>query len=146
MYGVTCRLIPLFLSALLVIFLCVPVSGDIAYIIKKPSGDKDVSIIFSYDPEAETEILKTIKEDGHIILWQIQCANKYVFYRPFEFTQGRIGGRPVLCLVKKFYCQSDGEEDRYAFHGYLFLDDDFDLESPINITLADKVIRATFIQ
>ena len=146
MSGVTCRFVPLLLTILIVAFLCVPVSGDVAYIIKKPSGDRDVSIVFTYDPEAETDILKSINEDGHILLWQIQCADKYVFYRPFEFNQGRIGIRPVLCLVKKFYCQSDGEEDGFVFQGYLFLNDDFDLESPINITLADKTIRATFIQ
>ena len=146
MSGVTCRFVPLLLTILIVSFLCVPVSGDVAYIIKQPSGDRDVSIVFTYDPEAETDILKSIDEDGHILLWQIQCADKYVFYRPFEFNQGRIGIRPVLCLVKKFYCQSDGEEDGFVFQGYLFLDDDFDLKSPIYITLADKTIRATFLQ
>jgi hypothetical protein len=129
-----------------VIFLCVPVSGDVAYIIKKPSGDRNVSIIFTYDPEAESEILEAIGEEGHVLMWQIQCGDKYVFYRPFEFAQGRITIRPVLCLMKKYFCQTYGEEDGFVFQGYLYLDTKFDLKSPINITLADKVIRATFLQ
>lgn len=76
------------LSLFLLTFLCAPLIADVAYIIKRPSGDRNVSIIFSYDPEAEAEILAKINEDGHILQWQIQCADKYVFYRPFEFTQG----------------------------------------------------------
>ncbi len=146
MSWVTCRSLSLILSVFLVFVLIAPVSGDVAYIIKKPSGDRDVSIIFTYDRDAEIEILKSLKEEGHILMWQIQCTDKYVFYRPFEFTQGRIGVRPVLCLVKKYFCQTDGAKDGFVFQGYLFLGDDFDLKSPINITLADKIIRATFIQ
>lgn len=121
-----------------------PAGADVAYIIKRPSGDRDVSIIFSYDPEAEKEILQKIKEKGHVLLWQIQCADKYVFYRPFEFTQGRLSVRPVLCLVKKFYCQTDGEKEGYVYQGYLFLEPFMDLSSPLNITLADRTIQATF--
>ena len=92
-------LLPVVLSVLLLTVICIPLAADVAYIIKKPSGDRDVSIIFSYDPEAEAVILDKVNEDGHILQWQIQCANKYVFYRPFEFTQGRFSVRPVLCLV-----------------------------------------------
>ncbi len=134
------------LSLFLLTFLGVPLTADVAYIIKRPSGDRDVSIIFSYDPQAEAEILAKINEDGHILQWQIQCANKYVFYRPFEFTQGRISIRPVLCLVKKFYCQADGDKEGFVYQGYLFLEPVFDLSSPVNITLADKTIQATFFQ
>lgn len=139
-------LLPVVLSVLLLTVICIPLAADVAYIIKKPSGDRDVSIIFSYDPEAEAVILDKINEDGHILQWQIQCANKYVFYRPFEFTQGRFSVRPVLCLVKKFYCQTDGEKEGYVYQGYLFLEPMFDLSSPVNITLADKTIQATFIR
>jgi hypothetical protein len=146
MSGVTCRFLPFVLSTLLIAFLVVPVTGDVAYIIKRPSGDRGVSIIFHYDSEAEDEILAALKVEGHILLWQILCVDKYVFYRPFEFNQGRIGVRPVLCLVKKFSCQTGGDENRFVYQGYLFLDKNFDLESPINVTLADKTIRAMFIQ
>jgi hypothetical protein len=136
--------------AALVVFLltlvCAPLIADVAYIIKRPSGDRDVSIIFSYDPDAEGDILAKIKEEGHILQWQIQCADKYVFYRPFEFTQGRISIRPVLCLVKKFHCQTDGDKEGFVYQGYLFLEPVFDLSSPVNITLADKTIQATFFQ
>jgi hypothetical protein len=135
-------IISLFLLALL----SPPIMGDVAYIIKRPSGDRDVSIIFSYDPEAEAELLAKINEDGHILQWQIQCAQKYVFYRPFEFTQGRFSIRPVLCLVKKFYCQTDGDKEGFVYQGYLFLEPMFDLSSPVNITLADKTIQATFLR
>ena len=134
------------LSLVILTLYAVPVIGDVAYIIKRPSGDRDVSIIFSYDPEAEAEILAKINEDGHILLWQIQCADKYVFYRPFQFTQGRFSTRPVLCLVKKFYCQADGGKEGFVYKGYLFLESMFDLASPLNITLADKTIQATFIR
>lgn len=134
------------LSLFLLIFLCAPLIADVAYIIKRPSGDKDVSIIFSYDADAEADILAKIKEEGHILQWQIQCADKYAFYRPFEFTQGRISIRPVLCLVKKFYCQTDGDKEGFVYQGYLFLEPVFDLSSPVNITLADKTIQATFFQ
>ncbi|UCG39639.1 MAG: hypothetical protein JSV00_05315 [bacterium] len=123
-----------------------PAAGEVAYIIKSPSGDRDVSIIFSHDPDAESEILAKIGERGHILLWQIQCSDKYVFYRPFEFTQGRMSVRPVLCLVKKFFCETDGERKGYVYQGYLFLEPNFDLKSPIKVTLADKHLRATFIQ
>ncbi|MDF1535975.1 MAG: hypothetical protein P1S46_05655 [bacterium] len=146
MSRVTCRFLPLVLSAILVVFLCVPAAGDIAYIINKPSGDRNVSISFTYDPQAESEILEAIGEEGHVLMWQIQCADKYVFYRPFEFAQGRITIRPVLCLMKKYFCQACGEGDGFVFQGYLFLDTKFDLKSPINVTLADKTIRATFVQ
>jgi len=135
---VLCLILPAFLTA--------PVAGDVAYIIKKPSGDRDVSIIFSYDPEAEARILAKINEEGHILLWQIQCAEKYVFYRPFEFTQGRFTVRPVLCLVKKFFCRSDDDKEGFVYQGYLFLEPMFDLSSPVNITLADKTMQATFIR
>jgi hypothetical protein len=134
------------LSLFLLTFLCAPLIADVAYIIKRPSGDRNVSIIFSYDPEAEAEILAKINEDGHILQWQIQCADKYVFYRPFEFTQGRFSIRPVLCLVKKFYCQTDGDKEGFVYQGYLFLEPIFDLSSPVNITLADKTIQATFLR
>ena len=122
----------------------VPVCADVAYILRKPAGDRDVTIIFSYDHEAEKEILESLKIDGHILLWQIQCAEKYVFYKPFHFSQGRLTIRPVLCLVKKYGCQTDDEKLGYVFQGYVYLDPDFELSSPINITLADKVVRATF--
>jgi len=141
------RLLRLIIPSLfLLTFLCAPLTADVAYIIKRPSGDRDVSIIFSYDPETEAEILAKINEDGHILMWQIQCADKYVFYRPFEFTQGRISIRPVLCLVKKFYCQADGDKEGFVYQGYLFLEPIFDLSSPVNITLADKTIQATFFR
>jgi hypothetical protein len=133
-----------FLSILLITLFCVPLAADVAYIIKKPSGNRDVSFIFSYDPEAEREILSKIKEDGHILLWQIQCVDEYVFYRPFEFTQGRFSSRPVLCLMRKYYCQTDGDKDGYVYQGYIFLEPIFDLSSPINITLADRTIQAIF--
>jgi uncharacterized protein YuzE len=139
-------LLPAFLSVILLTLICAPLVADVAYIIKKPSGDRDVSIIFSYDPEAEEEILSKINEEGHILTWQIQCADKYVFYRPFEFAQGRFSVRPVLCLVKKFYCQTDGEKEGFVYQGYLFLEPIFDLSSPVNITLADKTIQATFFR
>ena len=134
------------LLVFLLILVCPPLIADVAYIIKRPSGDRDVSIIFSYDPDAEGDILAKIKEEGHILQWQIQCADKYAFYRPFEFTQGRISIRPVLCLVKKFYCQTDGDKEGFVYQGYLFLEPVFDLSSPVNITLADKTIQATFFQ
>ena len=141
------RLLRLIIPSLfLLTFLCAPLTADVAYIIKRPSGDRDVSIIFSYDPVAEAELLAKINEDGHILMWQIQCADKYVFYRPFEFTQGRFSIRPVLCLVKKFYCQADGDKEGYVYQGYLFLEPIFDLSSPVNITLADKTIQATFFR
>lgn len=133
-------------SLLLIILICAQLSADVAYIIKRPSGDRDVSVIFSYDPETEADILAKINEDGHILTWQIQCAEKYVFYRPFQFTQGRFSVRPVMCLVKKFYCQMDGDKEGFVYQGYLFLEPMFDLSSPVNITLADKTIQATFIQ
>lgn len=139
-------LLPVVLSVLLLTLVCIPLAADVAYIIKKPSGDSDVSIIFSYDPEAESVILDKINEKGHILQWQIQCADKYVFYRPFEFTQGRFSVRPVLCLVKKFYCRTDGDKEGYVYQGYLFLEPIFDLSSPVNITLADKTIQATFFR
>ncbi len=134
------------LFVFLLTLVCAPLIADVAYIIKRPSGDRDVSIIFSYDPDAEGDILAKIKEEGHILQWQIQCADKYAFYRPFEFTQGRISIRPVLCLVKKFYCQTDGDKEGFVYQGYLFLEPVFDLSSPVNITLADKTIQATFFQ
>ena len=134
------------LFVFLLTLLCAPLIADVAYIIKRPSGDRDVSIIFSYDPDAEADILAKIKEEGHILQWQIHCADKYVFYRPFEFTQGRISIRPVLCLVKKYYCQTDGDKEGFVYQGYLFLEPFFDLSSPVNITLADKTIQATFFQ
>ena len=135
----------LFLLTLLLLT-WVPAMADVAYIIKRPSGDRDVSIIFSYDPEVEREILAKIGEKGHILTWQIQCADKYVFYRPFEITQGRRTVRPVLCLVKKFYCQTDGAAEGFVYQGYLFLEPVFDLKSPVNITLADRTIQATFLR
>jgi hypothetical protein len=134
------------LFVFLLILVCAPLIADVAYIIKKPSGDRDVSIIFSYDSDAEAQILAKINEPGHILQWQIQCADKYAFYRPFEFTQGRISIRPVLCLVKKYYCQTDGDKEGFVYQGYLFLEPIFDLSSPVNITLADKTIQATFFQ
>jgi hypothetical protein len=134
------------LFVFLLTLVCAPLIADVAYIIKRPSGDRDVSIIFSYDPDAEGDILAKIKEEGHILQWQIQCADRYAFYRPFEFTQGRISIRPVLCLVKKFYCQTDGDKEGFVYQGYLFLEPVFDLSSPVNITLADKTIQATFFQ
>ena len=134
------------LFVFLLTLVCAPLIADVAYIINRPSGDRDVSIIFSYDPDAEGDILAKIKEEGHILQWQIQCADKYAFYRPFEFTQGRISIRPVLCLVKKFYCQTDGDKEGFVYQGYLFLEPVFDLSSPVNITLADKTIQATFFQ
>ena len=139
-------LIPASVSFILALLLCLPVFADVAYIIKKPSGDRDVSFIFSYDPEAEREILSKIGEEGHILLWQIQCVDKYVFYRPFEFTQGRISNRPVLCLIKKYYCQTDGHMDGYVYQGYIYLEPVFDLSSPVNITLADKTVQASFLR
>ena len=138
--------LPLLLSILLLTALAAPLPADIAYIINKPSGDPDVSITFTYDPEAESELLETIKEDGHILLWQIQSGEQYVFYRPFQFTQGRFSVRPVMCLVEKYQCQSSRDECCFVYRGYLFLESVFDLSSPFNITLADKMIRATFIQ
>lgn len=134
----------LFLSMLLLTLFNAPLAADVAYIIKKPSGSRDVSFIFSYDPEAEAEILAKIGEEGHVLLWQIQCVDKYVFYRPFELTQGRVSTRPVLCLIKKYYCQTDGHKEGYVYQGYIFLEPMFDLSSPINITLADKTVQATF--
>jgi hypothetical protein len=139
-------LLPVVLSVFLLTLLFAPLVADVAYIIKRPSGDRDVSIIFSYDPEAEAEILAKIKEDGHILQWQIQCADKYVFYRPFEFAQGRFSIRPVMCLVKKFYCQADGEKEGFVYQGYIFLEPMFDLSSPVIITLADKTVQATFFR
>ena len=138
------RFLTLILSTLLVTAFCAPLAADVAYIIKKPSGNRDVSFIFSYDPEAEQEILAKIGEDGHILLWQIQCADKYVFYRPFELTQGRFSTRPVLCLLKKYYCQTDGDQDGYVYQGYIFLEPVFDLSSSVNITLGDKTVQAHF--
>ncbi len=139
-------LLPVVLSVFLLTLLFTPLVADVAYIIKRPSGDRDVSIIFSYDPEAEAEILSKINEDGHILQWQIQCADKYVFYRPFEFAQGRFSIRPVMCLVKKFYCQADGGKEGFVYQGYIFLEPMFDLSSPVIITLADKTIQATFFR
>jgi len=139
-------LVSLAMSVFLLTLVCAPLIADVAYIIKRPSGDRDVSIIFSYDPEAEAQILAKIKEDGHILQWQIQCADKYFFYRPFEFAQGRFSIRPVMCLVKKYYCQADGDKEGFVYQGYIFLEPIFDLSSPVNITLADKTIQATFIR
>lgn len=118
--------------------------ADVAYILRRPAGDREVSIVFSYDHEAEREILDSLKIEGHILLWQIQCADKYVFYKPFHFSQGQMTIRPVLCLVKKYGCQTDDDHTGYVFQGYLYLDPAFDLHGPINITLADKVVPANF--
>lgn len=140
------RNITIFLSILLLTVFSAPLTADVAYIIKKPSGSRDVSFIFSYDSEAEADILSKIGEDGHILLWQIQCVDKYVFYRPFEITQGRFSTRPVLCLIKKYYCQTDGDKEGFVYQGYIFLEPVFDLSSSINITLADKTIQANFLR
>lgn len=144
------RKMPLF-SIFLVLSLALSITGvwadsaEVAYIIKRPAGDKDVAITFSYDKESEEAILERIGGGGRILNWQVQCTGKYLFYRPFHFQQGDLTTRPVLCLVKKYLCNGDVPEGGYVYTGYLYLGEDFDLREPIIITLADKVVKARFI-
>ena len=140
------RLLTILLSTLLLIVFCGPLTADVAYIFKRPSGNEDVSFTFSYDKETEAEILSKIGVDGHIILWQIQCVDQYVFYRPFVLTQGRFTSKPVFCLIKKYYCQTDGQQEGFVYQGYIYLEPVFDLSGPINITLVDKTLQADFLR
>ncbi|UCF30064.1 MAG: hypothetical protein JSV26_08240 [bacterium] len=118
--------------------------GDIAYLIKHPRSHRDITISFSYDEERERNILQRIGWQGRIIIWQIECTNRYFFFRPFQFTQGDLITRPVLCLVRKYLCDDKTPEEGYVFQGYLYLDERYDLSRPITITLADRVIRVVF--
>ncbi|NOY86293.1 MAG: hypothetical protein GXP52_03195 [Deltaproteobacteria bacterium] len=120
--------------------------GDVAYIIRSPAGQRDVEITFSYDPQAELDVLGKVGGDGRVLLWQIQCTKKYFFFRPFNFTQDDHVSRPVLCLVKKYLCDDGSPEKGYVYQGYLYLDRDYDLTKPMVVTLADKAVEATFIQ
>ena len=123
-----------------------PSLSDVAYIIKNPAGRQDVEITFSYDPQAELDVLGKVGGDGRVLLWQIQCTQKYFFFKPFNFTQDDHVSRPVLCLVRKYLCDDGSPEKGYVYQGYLYLDKDYDLTKPVVITLADKAVEATFTQ
>ena len=120
--------------------------SDVAYIIKNPAGQKGLEITFTYDPQAELDILKKVGGDGRVLLWQLQCTKKYFFFKPFNFTQDDHVSRPVLCLVRKYLCDDGTPEKGYVYQGYLYLDRDYDLTEPVVVTLADKAVEATFIQ
>ncbi|TNF47906.1 carboxypeptidase regulatory-like domain-containing protein, partial [bacterium] len=83
--------------------------------------------------------------DGRVLLWQVQCTKKYFFYKPFHFVQDDLVSRPVLCLMRKYLCDSNLPEKGYVYMGYLYLDNGYDLTKPITITLAKRVIDAVFI-
>ena len=120
-------------------------SAEIAYILKKPGDDADVEVTFTYDALYEQEILHKVGGNGRILLWQVQCARKYFFYKPFHFVQNDIMSRPVLCLVKKYLCDSGFPDKGYVFMGYLYLDNGYDLTKPITITLSNRITDAIFI-
>jgi hypothetical protein len=109
------------------------------------SAEIDVEVTFTYDALYEQEILNKVGGDGRILLWQVQCARKYFFYRPFHFVQDEIMSRPVLCLVKKYLCDSGLPDKGYVFMGYLYLDNGYDLTKPITITLSNRITDAIFI-
>lgn len=120
-------------------------TGDVAYLIKQPKNRRDFTITFSYDEERERNILRQIGWEGRIINWQIECSSRYFFFRPFHFDQGDRSTRPILCLVRKYLCDTDSPEGGYVFQGYIYLDKSFDLSRPITIILADKAIRVVFL-
>lgn len=122
-----------------------PSSAEVAYVLKKPGDDNDVEVTFTFDPVYEQEILGKIGGDGRVLMWQVQCTKKYFFYRPFHFAQDKLISRPVLCLVKKYLCDSDLPDIGYVYMGYLYLDAEYDLTRPITITLSNKVLDAVFI-
>ena len=120
-------------------------SAEVAYILKTPGDDKDVEVTFTFDPVYEQEILSKVGGEGRVILWQVRCTKKYFFYKPFHFAQNDVISRPVLCLVKKYLCDTSLPDKGYVYMGYLYLDGKYDLSRPITITLSNRSLDAVFI-
>jgi hypothetical protein len=136
---------PLLATALFFVVSCQTITtGDVAYLIRQPEPHPDITITFAYDESRERNILDRIGWEGRIITWQIECTDRYFFFRPFSFEQGDQSTRPVLCLQRKYLCDRNAPDGGFVFQGYLYLDEAYDLREPVTITLADKVIRVIF--